>query len=122
MFDDEQEVFDAFDEWIDSVKDEILSEDSKVMAINPLKVKQMQFVYAVLKRCATGSDVKISYKMNEPFKSMGSVSVEGNELVFTEAKWMARAVEFASNVEIYPLADERVRMTFTFHGIAKSIE
>jgi PDZ domain-containing secreted protein len=122
MFDDEQEAFDALDEWIDSVKDEILSEDSEVMAINPLKVKQMQFVYAVLKRCVTGSDVKISYKMNEPFKSMGSVSVEGNELVFTEAKWMARAVEFASNVEIYPLADERVRMTFTFHGIAKSIE
>ena len=30
--------------------------------------------------------------------------------------------EFASNTEIYPLAENKVRMTFTFHGLTAPIE
>ena len=49
---------------------------------------------------------------------MGSVSVEGKSLEFDDPMRFARAAEFASNVEIYPLANDRVRLTFTFHGLA----
>lgn len=119
MFDEE---FDLLDEFIDSVKDEILSDESKTKLLNPLRMKQMQFTYAVLKRYAEGDNVQLRYSLNEPFSSMGSVSIEGGDFIFHEPKWLARAIEFSSNVEIYPLADGRLRMTFTFHGLANPIE
>lgn len=119
MFDEE---FDLWDEFVDSVKDEILLDESKTKLLDPLKMKQMQFVYAVLKRYAEGDNVKLNYSLNEPFSSMGSISIEGGDFIFHEPKWIARAMEFTSNVEVYPLADGRVRMTFTFHGLARPIE
>ena len=53
---------------------------------------------------------------------MGGVSVEGKVLEFAGSKWFARAAEFASNTEVYPLAKNRVRLTFTFHGLTAPIE
>ena len=119
MFDEE---FDFLDEFVDSVKDEILEDESKTKLLDPLKMKEMQFVYAVLKRYVEGNDIQLSYKLNEPFSSMGSVTIKGEDFIFPEPKWIARAIEFASNVEVYPLVSGKVCMTFTFHGLAKPIE
>ena len=33
-----------------------------------------------------------------------------------------RVAEFANNMEVYPLVKNRVRLTFTFHGLTKPIE
>ena len=69
-----------------------------------------------------GTNVQISYKMYEPFKTMGSITVEGAVLEFDKPEWFARIAEFASNTEIYPLTKNIVRMTFTFHGLTTPIE
>ena len=53
---------------------------------------------------------------------MGSISVEGPMLEFDCPEWFSRVAEFASNTEVYPLAKNKVRMTFTFHGLTKPIE
>lgn len=119
MFDEE---FSSMDEFVDSIKDEILSDESKTKLLDPVKMKQMQFVYAVLKRYSEGDNIKLDYRLNEPFSSMGSISIEGGDFIFSKPKWIARAIEFTSNVEVYPLANGRVRITFTFHGLAKPIE
>ena len=42
---------------------------------------------------------------------------ETERLDFDNPEWFARAAEFASNTEVYPLAKNRIRLTFTFHGI-----
>mgnify|MGYP000216046892 CR=1 FL=1 len=44
------------------------------------------------------------------------ISIEDNP------EWFARAAEFASNTEVYPLTKNRIRLTFTFHGITTPIE
>ena len=75
-----------------------------------------------LRYITKGQNVTVSYKLHEPFKSMGSVSVEGEQLVFDKPEWFARVAEFASNTEVYPLAKQAIRMTFTFHGLTKTIE
>ena len=75
-----------------------------------------------MKYLTRGTDAEVSYKLYQPFKSMGSVSVEAKVLEFYDPEWFARAAEFASNTEVYPLAKNRVRLTFTFHGLTKPIE
>lgn len=95
----------AFDSFVDAIYDEV-----------------MKFVYSVLKHFAKGTDAVLSYKLCEPFKTMGSVSIEAKRLDFDNPEWFARAAEFASNTEVYPLAKNRIRLTFTFHGITTPIE
>ena len=122
MFQSDDEIEQTIDELIESVQDDIEEDESKVTILNGLKLKQIQFTYAVLKYLTNGSDVELSYKLNDPFKTMGSVSAEGKLLDFNRPEWFARAAEFASNTEVYPLATNRVRLTFTFHGLTVPME
>ena len=112
----------AFDAFIDDIKDEVIEDEKLTTVLYVPKYKQLMFCYAVMKNLVGNQDATVSYKLFEPFKTMGSVSVEGNNLVFHDSEWLSRAAEFASNTEIYPLANGKVRMTFTFHGLTTSIE
>ena len=86
------------------------------------RMRQLEFTYLVMRYLTQGTDAVVSYKLYEPFKTMGSVSVEGKSLEFDNPKWFSRAAEFASNTEVYPLANDRVRLTFTFHGLTKLVQ
>ena len=102
--------------------DEVMNDEMKTTIISLPKHQQMKFVYSVLKHFAKGTDAVLSYKLCEPFKTMGSVSIEAKKLDFDNPEWFARAAEFASNTEVYPLTKNRIRLTFTFHGITTPIE
>lgn len=118
----DEEVTDALDGIVFTVGEAVLEDDNKTAILSENKYKQMQFTYAVLKYLTKGSGASLSYKLHQPFKSMGSITIEGNELTFGNAEWFSRAAEFASNVDIYPLTNGKVRMTFTFHGLTTPIE
>ena len=120
MTDDELEQ--AMDEFIDSIKDDINNDESKTTVLGALRLKQLQFAHAALQYITKDKDVQISYKLYEPFKTMGSITIEGKVLEFDKPEWFARVAEFATNTEIYPLAKNMVRMTFTFHGLTAPIE
>lgn len=121
-FSSKEEMERALDELLDALKDNIEADDKKTTVLDGLKLKQIQFAYSVLQYITRGTDAKVSYKLNEPFKTMGSVSVEGPMLEFDCPEWFSRVAEFASNTEVYPLAKNKVRLTFTFHGLTKPIE
>lgn len=121
-FSSKEEMERALDELLDALKDNIEADDKKTTVLDGLKLKQIQFAYSVLQYISRGTDAKVSYKLNEPFKTMGSVSVEGPMLEFDCPEWFSRVAEFASNTEVYPLAKNKVRLTFTFHGLTKPIE
>lgn len=110
------------DEFLEMISQEIEDDEEKTTMLNLQKYKQIQFAYSMLKYLTRGSDAVVSYKLNEPFKTMGSVSVEGKSIEFYNSEWFARVAEFASNTEVYPLAKNRVRLTFTFHGLTKAID
>lgn len=120
MTDDELEQ--AMDEFIDSIKDDINNDESKTTVLSALRLKQLQFAHAALQYITKDKDAQISYKLYEPFKTMGSITIEGKVLEFDKPEWFARVAEFATNTEIYPLAKNMVRMTFTFHGLTAPIE
>jgi len=112
----------AMDEVVNGIKDDINKDELRTTILNPLKMEQFKFAYAALQYIMKGKNVQISYKMYEPFKTMGSITVEGTVLEFDKPEWFARIAEFASNTEIYPLTKNIVRMTFTFHGLTTPIE
>ena len=121
-FSSEEEMERALDELVDSLKNDIENDDRKVTMLDAMRFNQIQFAYSVLQYITRDTDAQVSYKLNEPFKTMGSISVEGAALEFDSPEWFARAAEFASNTEVYPLVNGKVRMTFTFHGLSKPVE
>ena len=122
MFKSDADVEQALDDFIDAISDELEVDEAKTTILNINKLKQIKFVYSMLKYLTSKTDAVVSYKLYEPFKTMGSVSVEGKSIEFYNPEWFARVAEFASNTEVYPLAKNRVRLTFTFHGLTKAID
>jgi len=109
------------DELIDSIGEWILEDEMKPGILNPLRVQQMRFSHSVMKNLTRDSKMQVTYTMHEPFTSMGSITVEGDHLEFSDCKWLGRAIEFASNVEVYPLAEGGVRLVLTFHRLVSRV-
>lgn len=118
----DEDLEQSMDDFIEAISQELEDEEWNTTVLDIQKSKQIQFAYSVLKYLTRGSDAVVSYKLHEPFKTMGSVSVEGKSIEFYQPEWFARVAEFASNTEVYPLAKNRVRLTFTFHGLTKFID
>ena len=118
----DEDLEQSMDDFIEVISQELEAEEWNTTMLDFQKSKQIQFAYSVLKYLTRGSDAVVSYKLHEPFKTMGSVSVEAKSIEFYQPEWFARVAEFASNTEVYPLAKNRVRLTFTFHGLTKSID
>lgn len=107
----------ALDEVVQSVGGKIMEEDARLQIANAERMKQMAFTYEVLKNLLSGQDVSVAYEVNKPFKSTGSITVEGKELVFDDTRWFAVASEFADNFEVYPLKNGKIRLAFAFHNL-----
>lgn len=122
QFTSEEDIQHLLDGFVEGMQDMVAEDEGKTTIINPLRLAQIKFTYSVMKYLTRDTDAEVTYKLNEPFKTMGSVSVEGKVLEFAGSKWFARAAEFASNTEVYPLAKNRVRLIFTFHGLTAPIE
>jgi len=102
------------DEIIKTVADAVDAEDNRASIVNHDKVKLVLRIYHLLKRL---SGVKVTYKLNEPFKSMGSVSVVGKNIIFNNPEIFTAASRLASNVDIFPKTDGNIQVDFTFHGL-----
>ena len=98
------------------------TDDSQTAIINPYRIQQVLYTYKVLKYLTKGTKAKVSYELHTPYKSMGSVSVVGSDLLFRNTEWFMKAVELASNFEVYPKTDGTVQMDFTFHGLTRAID
>lgn len=117
--DDERE--ELLDDMILAIGEIAREEDSKTAIIAPTKMQQMNFVHSVAKFITKNQNAKVTYTLNKPYKSMGNVTIEGDNLILS-GKWFSRAAEFANNTEIYPLVNGKIRITFTFHGLTMPIE
>ena len=117
-----EEMDKEFDAILSAVQDNIEADERKVTVLNALRMKQFQFSYAAILYLTRGTDVVVSYKLYEPFKTMGSIHIEGEAVVFQDMVRFARAAEFANNIEVYPLAKNKVHMALTFHGLTAPVE
>lgn len=118
----DSEIEEAMDSLVISVANDIAQDEGRTSIINPYRMQQLLYTYKVMKYLMKGTSAKVTYKLHEPYQSMGSVSVIGNDIEFKKVSWFLRAAELASNYEVYPKTDGTVCMTFTFHGITTPIE
>lgn len=115
---EDEEMLEAFDGLIEDIK--MSREDGVVVsAINPHKLEAMQFAYLAIKKalCESGCDATVICKQSELAPNVGVVSVEGKEIDMKNLEWFCRAAEFADNTEVYPLKDNKVRLTFGFNRL-----
>lgn len=117
-----EEMEKEFDAILSAVQDNIEADERKVTVLNALRMKQFQFSYAAILYLTRGTDVVVSYKLYEPFKTMGSIHIEGEAVAFQDMVRFARAAEFANNIEVYPLAKNKVHMALTFHGLTAPVD
>ncbi len=119
---DKQLEFDEQDyTFIEALGTIIEAEESKPHVLNILRIQQMASAYQKLCLLAA-PDWKISYSLHEPYTSMGAITIEASEFIFENMNSIQQAVHDASNIEIYPLVDGTLRISITFHGVAKKIK
>lgn len=121
-FTSDEEVEETIDSIVAAVGERIAADESRTSIINLIKLKQIGFTYKVLKYMTAGSKAKVTYKLNEPYTSVGFVSVVGKDISFNHPEWLLKIAEYASNIEAYPRTDGTVQMNFTFHGLTLPIE
>ena len=118
----DSEIEEAIDSLVISVANDIAQDESRTSIINPYRMQQLLYTYKVMKYLMKGTSAKVTYKLHEPYQSMGSVSVTGKDIEFKNVSWFLRAAELASNYEVYPKTDGTVCITFTFHNLTIPIE
>lgn len=59
---------------------------------------------------------------NEPFTETGSFDIVGDQIVIENMETFINIGKLASNMEVYPRTDGKLRMSFTFHGLTTPIE
>ncbi len=117
-----EENWNELDEHINSIGQRILEDEQKPGILEPVWLQQMNFSYEVLRYIAEENEMTVSYELHKPFQSMGSICLEGEDLIFLNCKHLARAIAFADNVDIYPLTNGRVRLAITFRGLTKPMK
>jgi len=113
-------VFAEFDAFIESLPE--LRENS-VSILNYPKIGAMRLTCEAIKKALRGNlfPVTVTCRQSELVPDMGGVSVEGKQIELVDTEWFRRAAEFADNMEVYPLADDKVRLTFGFNGLLQRI-
>ena len=114
--DEEYAEFDALVEYLSSLP------RAEALVLNPKRLMMLRFCFESIKRVLKNSGCKATVicKQSDLEPTMGYVNVESSEISIENMEWFARAAEFASNTEVYPLAANKVRMTFTFNGLLVS--
>lgn len=111
----------GLDEFVLQLGERIAKDESGVSIMNPMREENVDFVYKVL-RYLTRDDDSVTLKRDDVmYPSMASISLEAEAVTFTDMKWFLRAAEFASNLDVYPLTNGKIRMTFGFHGMTKKL-
>ena len=90
-----------------------------ILILNPMRLQQMRFSAAMLNKLLreTGNTANIECKQHEAEFSAGVIRVESFDISIVDMEGFARAAEFASNIEIYPLAENKIRMALMFYGL-----
>lgn len=116
-FNTEDPSDEEFESMLDALAKSIANDERRTSILNVEKMKQFQFTYNAIKNLFRDSSAKIIYKIHDPFQSMGSISVLDNDITIQDTLNFRRAVQFASNIEIYPKQSGEICMTLTFHGL-----
>ena len=102
--------------WIQDTMDDVLKQNPDV---DKNRICQMLYSYLALRYITKGRNVKVEYKLFEPSKNMGYISVTGEKVDYHDSKIFRTVTLFATNFEAYPKTNGTVQLNFTFHKLRK---
>ncbi|MBQ3193305.1 MAG: hypothetical protein IJO21_03030 [Oscillospiraceae bacterium] len=114
----ENEELDAI---IQALGQAIEADEQRTGILSPERLQQMEGAYRLLLELAKETDAVVTYQLNAPFKSMGSICMEAESFEFTDIPKLIKAIHTSDNIDIYPLTNGHIRMVLTFHGLVKAI-
>lgn len=106
---------------LDAITAAIQKETTGKFAMVPDRINQLSAAYIAARKVVSGRNVKVSYGINEPYMGMGFVSIEGKEIEIGVPALIAKALECADNIDVYPKTTGVVHIDLTFHGLARKI-
>ncbi len=116
----DDEIEKRLEEDIDPIAQMIEEDENGPVVVDKKRIKDLAYTYAIMRYLAHKTHAEVTYEAFQFSKTSGCVSVEGKSLDF-DPKWFTRAASVASNMEAYALVKNRVRVTFTFNDLAKSV-
>lgn len=114
------DVENALDSIVDSIGKTIVTEDNLPAIINIENVKKLSNVFGIMKYLTRGTKSKVTYELHKPFKSMGSVTVTGKQILIRNPDLFLKAIKLSSNFDVYTKTNNTIEMDFTFHGLTNS--
>ena len=103
---------------IEAIGSAIEDEEAEPQVLNVQRMLQFMAALRQLKALA-GESWRVTCALHEPYTSMGVISIEAPEFTFENIQELNKVLVNASNVEIYPLVNDNLKMNITFHGITK---
>ena len=114
---------DRMEELLDALCEQIALDESRPSVVNPERYSQMNEAYRILRALTQNvRELHLTYELNKPFQSMGSITLEGKTIWVRGSKWFSKAAKLSNNFEVYPLTNGQVCMSFCFNGLTTPIE
>lgn len=95
--------------------------DQMTQIIIPARVNEFTKAYGIIKKACNKTGLKVSFGIFEPLKSFGHIDIEGKKIDI-DCTNISEAFSLANNIEIYPLTNNKIRITLTFHGLTKVVK
>lgn len=120
-FEDDEEFGDEEFEAVMDYLAELYRNDKGIFVANPGRQALVVTFCDGMKKVVSGEDVKITYKLNEPFYSHGGVRIRGKELVINNPKAFMNIAKFSDNMEIWWYLNGDVDIGFAFEELARRV-
>lgn len=117
----DNDEFPIVDAILEELREEL--EKERTMIANPLKLKEMQNAYIVLKKLilSTTPDAKINCGIDKLFNRNGFIEVETDEIIIKSISEFIHGIKEVSNFEVYPLQNGNIKLTATFQNVMVEI-
>ncbi len=117
----EEEIEQMIDNVVLDIGKKIQEQESQPHIINPKRMREFSVAFNALKVADKYNEWSLTYELHDTFSSVGTISIESDDIVFDSPEKVAIAYKLASNVDIYPLTSGKVKIDFTFYGITLPI-
>ena len=100
----------------------VAKDESGVSVANPERFHLFRTAFEMVRSCFEGEDVKVDFRMNEPYPSSSYIFIEGKNVTTKDAGTLMRAMRMASNIDIYPMTNGKVHIDLGFDGMTRKVQ
>jgi hypothetical protein len=105
-----EEEFQTLKEYLDAPKTGV---------VNLARQRELMEAYAIIKEIILSEDPDATVEIIEGALQMGSVAIRAvtSDVTVYDTAAFAEATKFANNFQVYPTADDRVKLDILFEGV-----